>query len=263
MKSIIRSGILPVAITALVLLGSTPKAQSQTISWSMDRWGFTLAPGNNGGLPVPNTTAGVVPAVNWNDAWNEGLAGSTSATVNNLWNSLGNNSGASITWSCADLWQIQQNHTGADADGTYNREMLNGYLDSNSGASTSSTIAISVIPYSAYDLYVYFSSDTAGRAGTVSLGGTPFDFSTIGPGETSGASAVLTQTTDTTGGNPSADYAVFTDLTGTSQTITSLVNGGGGIAAFQIVATPEPGTMALAVMGGFGVLLLKRRFQKN
>jgi hypothetical protein len=35
------------------------------------------------------------------------------------------------------------------------------------------------------------------------------------------------------------------------------------IAGFQIVAVPEPSSMALAVMGGFGVLLMKRRFKKN
>jgi hypothetical protein len=81
---------------------------------------------------------------------------------------------------------------------------------------------------------------------------------------TSGGSAVFQQTTVTDGSsNPSADYAIFTGLTGSSETITSLVAGGGGIAGFQIVAVPEPSTMALAVMGGFGVLLMKRRFKKS
>jgi hypothetical protein len=235
--------------------------QAQSVSWSYDAWGFTLAPGNNGGLPVPNTTAGVVPAVNWNDGYNEGQAGSTSATVNNLWDSSGNNSGASITWSCNDRWQIQQAHTGIDADGTYNREMLNGYIDS--GSPSSSTIAISAIPYSSYDIIVYFSSDAAGRAGTMNVGSTTYDFSTEGAAATSGANALLAQTTDTTGANPTADYAIFTGLSGTSQTITSLVAGGGGIAGFQIVAAPEPSSMALAIMGGFGVLLMKRRFKKS
>ena len=245
---------------------ATTQAQS-TISWSMDRWGFTLATGNNGGLPVPSTTAGApgYVAANWNDAWNEGLAGSTSATVNNLWDSSANNSGASITWSCNDLWQLNQSQPGIDPDGTYNREMLNGYLDSNSGTSTSSTIAISSIGYSTYDLIVYFSSDTAGRAGTMNVGGTTYDFTTMGTAANSGSSALFTQATDTTGSNPTANanYVIFTGLSGTSQTITSLVNGGGGIAGFQIVAVPEPSSMALAVMGGFGVLLMNRRFKKS
>ena len=86
----------------------------------------------------------------------------------------------------------------------------------------------------------------------------------MGSAAISGANALFTQTTDTTGANPTADYAIFSGLTGSSQTITSTGAGGsGGIAGFQIIAVPEPGTMALAVMGGFGVLMMKRRFKKN
>ena len=85
----------------------------------------------------------------------------------------------------------------------------------------------------------------------------------MGSSETSGVNALFQQTTDTGGANPSADYAVFTSLSGSSQTITTLVSGGGGIAGFQIVAVPEPGTMALAIMGGLGVLLMKRSFKKS
>jgi len=241
---------------------ATTQAQN-IISWSYDVYGFTQATGNNGGLPVPNTTAGVVPAINWNDVWNENGTQwpNPAVTVNNLWDNAGNNSGASLTYHGNDIWQINTFHTGQDADGTYNRELLNGYVDS--GSPNSSTIAISSIPYSIYDLIVYFSSDTAGRAGTVNVGSTTYDFSTEGPAATSGANALFAQTTSTTGANPTADYAIFTGLSGNSQTITSLVNGGGGIAGFQIVAVPEPSSMALAVMGGFGVLLMKRRFKKN
>ena len=236
-------------------------AQAQTISWNMDRYGFVLAPGNNGGLPVPNTTAGApgYVAANWNSAWNEGVSSSTAATVNNLWDSSGANSGASITYSCDDLWQIQSSSRPAnDADGTYNMQMLNGYLDNNS------SIAISSIPYSSYEIIVYFSGDTAGRVRTVSDGSTTYDFTGMGSAAISGANALFTQTTDTTGANPTADYAIFTGLSGTSQTITSTgAAGSGGISGFQIVAVPEPSSMALAVVGGFGVLLMNRRFKKS
>jgi hypothetical protein len=240
--------------------------QAQSISWSMNRWGFTQAPGNNGGLPVPNTTAGVVPAINWNDAWNEGVSGSSSATVNSLWDSSANNSGASITYSSADLWQIQQSNPAQDADGTYNKQLLNGYLDSGY-AGGQSTIDISAIPYSSYEIIVYFSGTDAGRAVTMSAGGTTYDFTTMGPAAIAGPDALFTQATDTTGSNPTAnaDYAIFTGLTGASQTLdyTASVAGAGGIAGFQIVAVPEPGSMALAAMGGFSALLMNRRFKKN
>jgi hypothetical protein len=246
---------------------ATTQAQS-TISWNMDRYGFVLAPGNNGGLPVPNTTAGApgYVAANWNSAWNEGVSGNSSATVNNLWDSSGANSGASISYSSADLWQIQQSRPANDADGTYNMQMLNGYLDSGS-AGGQSTIAISAIPYSSYDIIVYFSGTAADRAVTMSDGSTTYDFTTMGPAAIAGANALFTQATDTTGSNPTANanYAIFTGLTGASQTLdyTASVAGAGGIAGFQIVAVPEPSSMALAVVGGFGVLLMNRRFKKS
>jgi hypothetical protein len=258
-KTLAMAGFIGVA-------AATTQAQS-TISWNMDRWGFTLAPGNNGGLPVPNTTAGApgYVAANWNSAWNEGVSSSSSATVNNLWNSSGNNSGASITYSCRDLWQIQMSNPAQDADGTYNKQMLNGYLDSGL-AGLSSTIAISSIPYSTYDIIVYFTGTDAGRGATLNVGSTTYDFTSMGGAAISGGNALFTQATSTTSGSPTADanYAIFTGLTGASQTLdyTALVDGAGGIAAFQIVAAPEPGSMVLAVMGGFGVLLM-RRFKKN
>ena len=39
---------------------------------------------------------------------------------------------------------------GVDADGTYNRNLLNGYMNSN----TAAALVISEIPYASYDLYV-------------------------------------------------------------------------------------------------------------
>jgi hypothetical protein len=246
---------------------ATAQAQN-TISWSMNRWGFTQATGNNGGQPVPNTTAGApgYVAANWNDAYNESVQNSSSATVNNLWDSSGADSGASITYSCKDLWQIQNSGNPArDTDLSYNKQMLNGYLDSGL-AGLNSTIAISSIPYSTYDIIVYFSGDTAGRAGTLNVGSTTYDFTSMGGAAISGGNALFTQATDTTGSNPTAaDYAIFSGLTGSSETITftASVDGAGGIAAFQIVSVPEPGSMALAIMGGLGVLLMKRRFKKS
>jgi hypothetical protein len=69
------------------------------------------------------------------------------------------------------------------------------------------------------------------------------------------------QTTDTTSANPGANYAEFTGLSGSSQTFTMTIPGG-GIAGMQIVAVPEPGTMALACLGGFALLAWKRRVAK-
>ncbi len=120
---------------------------------------------------------------------------------------------------------------------------------------------ISGISYSIYDLIVYFSSDVANRTGTILDGnsGITYDFSTVGQPAISGANAILTQTTDTTAANPTADYAVFSGITGSSDTLTLNIANGGGIAGFQIVAAPEPGTMALAGLGSLALLAWKHR----
>jgi hypothetical protein len=101
-------------------------------------------------------------------------------------------------------------------------------------------LVISEIPYASYDLYIYFSSDVANRAGTVSLsGGATYYFDTLGKPSISGTNAVFAETTDTTddADDTDANYAKFTGLSGTSQTVTVTIPAFGGIAGFQIVNT--------------------------
>jgi hypothetical protein len=151
----------------------------------------------------------------------------------------------------------------ADADGTYNRNMLDGYANTSSGIGPEQ-IALSGIPYSIYDLIVYFTSDTSGRTGTISDANTAitYDFTTMSTAAISGANALFTQTTDTIGGNPTADYAIFSNVTGGSDTLTLSIPVGGGISGFQIEAVPEPGPLSLATLGGFAMLARKRRTAK-
>lgn len=237
----------------ILLLSGLAGAQAQgVISWNVDTYGT---------ISGSSQYAGVVSAAYWNDTWV--LNGNaTGASVN--YANLIDNTGAATTLSLTaqslqngwNFYSIQGSHPGQDADGTYNKELLNGY--NNKGSSESpyaSIVSLSSIPYSAYDIYVYFSADTAGRTGTANIGSTTYDFATLGAASVSGGNAVLTQTTDTTGANPGADYAVFSGLTGSSDTITVSIPNWGGIAGIQIVQTPEPGTLALFGAGA-GALVL-------
>ncbi len=190
------------------------------ISWNED----------NGNIIPATGFAGIVPVTNWNNSTtgmslsdNTGAATTASFTISGTWGAWGITSVGS-----------------SDADGTYNRTLLGGYANTSSGAEPE-VFSISGIPYSSYEVIAYFSSDTANRTGTISCSGSgvTFDFSTIGPASVSGSNAILTQTTDTTGANPLADYAVFTNLSGSSETLTLNIPNGGGIAGFQIVPVPE------------------------
>jgi hypothetical protein len=235
---------------------------AQVISWSFDQYGFDNAVGDSG-VPVPNTEAGVVPAYNWNDSWSENSStypNGTPVTVNALFDNSGAATTTSLAYNSYNGYYITGSHAGQDANGTYDKEMLNGFLNAGpatwSPPVTQDSISLSSIPYAQYDIYVYVSDDTAGRVALVSDGTITYDLSTMGAAEISGANAALVQSTDTAGANPSADYVEFTGLTGASQTIT--VSPGDtnpndaawvGLAAFQIVAVPEPGATTLGVCG--------------
>lgn len=195
------------------------------VSWNCDYYGTVESA----------SIAGVVPVANWNNSW-------PNDPVIDLVDQNGNATTVDIDYSSFNQYSILlDRHPGPDSDGTNNKEMLNGYLNSGSGRMPArSSVFISDIPFGSYDIYVYFSSDAAGRTGTVTDGTTIYSFSTIGTPSVSGANAVLTRTTDTGAGYPDANYAVFSGLSGNSKTITCDVPLFGGIAAFQIV--PDAGS---------------------
>lgn len=222
---------------ALVVAATAGVQAQNIISWEYD----------NGNL-IPSdgiSFAGVANAAFWNNSREAGIA--------NLLANDGSLSG--VTLGIADqygAWGIG-GVTAPDGNGLYNKAIFDGYANT----ATSDTLSLSGISFSQYNIIVYFSSDVDGRTGTVSDGTTTYDFSTMGISATSGSDAILTQTISTGGSNPSADYAVFSGLTGASQTLTLNV-GGGGIAGMQITAVPEPGTMTLAALGGASLLFWRR-----
>lgn len=197
------------------------------VSWNYDA---------NGTIPDASAIAGVEPAANWNNSWPD------NPTVD-LVDNTGSSTTVDIIYNSYNSWSIQNSHPGVDTDGYYNRELLNGYLNSgDSNIPTDSSVSIMQIPFSYYDLYVYISSDVAGRTGTVTDGSTQFSFTTMGNAGITDASgnAVFTQTTDIGAGYPPADYAVFSGISGRSKTINCNVPLYGGIAGFQIVPRIDP-----------------------
>jgi hypothetical protein len=221
-------------VSALVGGGESPNSGARlaipagiagTVSWNFDRYGTIPGGGGRGGIEA---------VTNWNNSWPD------NPTVN-LRDHRGVPTTVDIIYHSFNSYSIQESHPGIDGDGSYNRELLNGYLNSGAGnVPTNSFVALTQIPFSYYDLIVYFSSDVAGRNGTVTDGRTRFSFSTIGPSSISGANAVLSRTTDAGNGFPSANYAVFTGLSGSSQNIQCHIPLYGGIAGFQIVPRPDP-----------------------
>lgn len=233
----------------LIALAAVGSAQAATVSWNYD----------SNGTVTGAAVAGVVPVANWNNSW-----------PSNPTTDLVDDSGAATTidlsYSSFNTWSIQGSHPGVDGDGSYNKELLNGYLNAGPAgwnpSVTASSVAISQISYANYNIIVYFSADAAGREGSATNGTSTYYFSSLGAGSLAGANATLTQATSTTTSDyAGANYAVFSGLTGSSQTITVQMRDNdewGGIAGFQVVAVPEPSAALLGGLSLFGLLRRRR-----
>lgn len=132
------------------------------------------------------------------------------------------------------------------------------------------SITLSDIPYEAYDLYIYVSGGD--RPTVATQGSTSYYF------RTTGADTTYTQATSTTAVDhtdwqsaPSANYVLFSGLSGASVTFdvapvaNSLSEQWGlqywdiGLAGFQIVAVPEPGSLGSLTALTACALLRRRR----
>jgi hypothetical protein len=233
--------------TLLMLAAACISAQAQVVSL---KYGSEVIPTDG--------FAGAVLATNWNNSasMNYTVSGSSLLDNSGAATTIAYTLSTSQTWGG---WYINATAPSQDGNGSYNKLMLNQYLNSAPNLGNPETLSLSGLSYGQYDLYVYFSADSAGRHQSITLGSTTYDFSTEGPAAISGVSALLTQSTDTTSAYPTADYVVFSGLTGGSQTVNLGSVDGGGITAFQIEAVPEPGTMTLAALGGASLLLWRRR----
>ncbi|GAA5483097.1 immunoglobulin domain-containing protein [Haloferula sargassicola] len=209
-----------------MLAGLTVHADS--VSWNLDN-NSTVGGEGAGALPLSPSLAGATPVDHWTNSWPSNI-------TTNLRDDSGNATTVDIAYSSnGGTFAIDPAHPGQDSDGTWNKEMLNGYL--NAGGGGTSSLTFSQVPYTSYDICVYFSADVADREGSVSDGTTTYYFRTIGQPTTDGANAVLIQTTDTVddASDDQGNYAIFTGLSGATQTITVDIPSYGGIAGIQIL----------------------------
>lgn len=203
---------------------------------------------------LPTDVAGAFPQANWNN-----LSGSNGTGV-----PLTDSTGTTITGAAVSYSSPNDFHAANDTS-TPNRKLLNGYLDNHPG--NTDTVTVSGIQYAKYDVYAYVGSGAGGRSGSVTIGGTTYDYNATGdPGGS------FTQTTDTAGKYPNADYALFTGLTGSSFTLNQNIAGpnpyNSGLFGLQVVeetpasAAPEPSQLAglgFAAFGALGLILKVRK----
>jgi autotransporter-associated beta strand protein len=224
-----------VGFAALALAGVS-QAQTVTnpcpnnvISWNLD----------DNGTINPTDLAGLAPATNWVNTWPSGV---TTALPDNS----GNPTTLNIAWHSFNNASIQGSHPGYDANGTADRELLNGFLNNGysawegAGFVTNNILYFTNVPYAKYDVIVYVSDDTSGRHYTVDDGnGQIFYGATMGSSEISGANASFLPATTNSASFSQADFVVLRGETSPNLTITQTPKSGAdqwvGIAGWQII----------------------------
>lgn len=243
-KVVLSLGILALIGTLQAQTVTNP-CPNRVISWNLDDYSTVN----------PTDLAGLAPATNWVDTY-----------LNNITTSLPDNTGTATTlnlsYSSYNTYSVE-GHPGYDANGTANREMLNGFL--NAGPATwnppvtNTYVSLTNIPYSQYDVVVYFNSDTSGRHASIDNGTTTYYFSTVGSPSVSGANALFLPTTQTNSAVfPSADFAFFPGMTNANAIFTEEPKSGNdqwlGIAGFQVIQSsnvymlygPTPATQTIS-----------------
>lgn len=232
------SGVL-LGVTALSL-----SAASIGVSFNSDRDNTPM---------ISTTVAGVVPSTGWvsTDGGADAVAGASGSIVN---------SGVTVNWTSNGTWNTGNGVATGDA------MLMNGFVDAI-GADGAAQIVLSDLSSvfaGAYDVYVYFGSDGNGRTGQVAGPGATYSYSTFsadpdGSGGFDNSDYAIT--TDTGAGNPNANYALFSGLTGDTQTF-DIIRGSSnsGFHGVQIIGDliPEP-TVSLLALGGLLVVFRRRR----
>lgn len=93
-------------------LAAALSAHASIVSWNYD----------SNGTVAGSAIAGIAPAANWNNSW-------PSNPTTDLIDRDGLPTTLDITYTSFNTWNIQASHPGVDGDGSYNKELLNGYLN--------------------------------------------------------------------------------------------------------------------------------------
>jgi len=244
-------------VIALTLAMAPFSSRGQTsigVNFAGRQWSIG---GNTPETVTSSDFAGVVSQQNWNNVDpaghdSGGLSQITGPNAGVLSDSTGTAlAGMTFSYAAQGMWAVSQTTF------TGNRQLMNGYSDAeNSG---NGHYNFGNISYNLYDVYVYISADSNGRTAGVDINGGSQTYLLTDANGYNYANPLIEGTATTQGSAASAQYVLFQDVTGSSLSVDLNYYGQNvGVAGIQIVAVPEPTTIAFSVAGLAMLGLLRR-----
>ncbi len=214
-------------VLALIYAPGAALAESKVgLHFVSTRQAAGLGSAESAGTPLTAQT-------NWNstDTSVSGVTANIAAPeAGTLVDDSGTATSIAVSWTADGTWNT------TNGVGSPDSKLLNGYIDNTGGVGAS--VSFTDIPYATYSVVVYFGSDGNGRTGQMNsaTANVAYSYSTSSNFGRNVAPADYKITTDTVGGNPSANYCIFTNQSSSTFDL-NIIRGSNnsGFHAVQIV----------------------------
>jgi hypothetical protein len=266
MKYFMNKSPISVLFSQQIMLGictlamaATPSVSQAQNSIGVNFAGRQWSIGGNTPQGLASTDfAGVVGQQNWNNVDPAGHDAGTAAQITGpqagvISDSSGLGTSVTLSYSGQGMWSANQS-----TSLTGNAQLMNGYSDVENSANGS--YIFGNLSFNLYDVYVYVTADSNGRAAGVDLNGGAQTYLLTDANGYNYSTPLIQATASTESAATGAQYVLFQDVSGSGFTVDLHYYGNNvGVAAIQIVPVPEPSIFALSLAGLALAGLIRRR----